>query len=172
VTLSAFSNEGIENNRSHIDPSRCRTSLSFGNLRKLSRPCVTDTWTARFAIRVSVTTGGAASRFVSAVMSALARTADSVRNYRRVRKVPLPDLRGAANLHRHSITSSARASSVVGISMPSAFAVLRLMTISYFVGACTGRSAGFSPLRYDRRSSPRGGTDRSGLSRMRRERRR
>ena len=30
---------------------------------------------------------------------------------------------------------------------PSAFAVLRLMTISYFVGACTGRSAGFSPLR-------------------------
>src|SRR5262245_30196460 len=31
--------------------------------------------------------------------------------------------------------------------MPSALAVLRLMTSSYFVGACTGRSAGFSPLR-------------------------
>jgi hypothetical protein len=30
----------------------------------------------------------------------------------------------------HSITSSARASSVGGISMPSAFAVLRLMTSS------------------------------------------
>ena len=28
-----------------------------------------------------------------------------------------------------------------------AFAVLRLITSSYFVGACTGRSAGFSPLR-------------------------
>jgi hypothetical protein len=28
-------------------------------------------------------------------------------------------------------------------------AVLRLMTSSYFVGACTGRSAGFSPLRND-----------------------
>ena len=28
-----------------------------------------------------------------------------------------------------------------------AFAVLRLMTSSYLVGACTGRSAGFSPLR-------------------------
>src|SRR5262249_53064350 len=27
----------------------------------------------------------------------------------------------------------------------SAFAVLRLITSSYFVGACTGRSAGFSP---------------------------
>jgi len=47
----------------------------------------------------------------------------------------------------HSITSSARASTVGGISSPSALAVLRLMTSSYLVGACTGRSAGFSPLR-------------------------
>src|SRR5215472_8354719 len=47
----------------------------------------------------------------------------------------------------HSITSSARASSVGGISIPRAFAVLRLITSSYLVGACTGRSAGFSPLR-------------------------
>ena len=47
----------------------------------------------------------------------------------------------------HSITSSARASSVGGMSRPSALAVLRLMTRSNFVGCCTGRSAGFSPLR-------------------------
>src|SRR5262245_50149079 len=47
----------------------------------------------------------------------------------------------------HSITSSARASSVGGTSIPNAFAVLRLMTRSCFTGACTGRSAGFSPLR-------------------------
>jgi hypothetical protein len=47
----------------------------------------------------------------------------------------------------HSITSSARASSVVGTSRPSALAVLRLIASSYFTGACTGRSAGFSPLR-------------------------
>src|SRR5215813_14274775 len=47
----------------------------------------------------------------------------------------------------HSITSSARASTEAGTSMPNAFAVLRLITSSYFVGACTGRSAGFSPLR-------------------------
>src|SRR5262249_978470 len=47
----------------------------------------------------------------------------------------------------HSITSSARASSVGGTSMPIALAALRLMTSSYLVGACTGRSAGFSPLR-------------------------
>src|SRR6516162_7883481 len=47
----------------------------------------------------------------------------------------------------HSITSSARASSVGGKSRPSALAVFKLTTSSYFVGACTGRSAGFSPLR-------------------------
>src|SRR5262245_10071884 len=47
----------------------------------------------------------------------------------------------------HSITSSARASRVAGTSRPRALAVLRLMTSSYLVGACTGRSAGFSPRR-------------------------
>ena len=47
----------------------------------------------------------------------------------------------------HSITWSARASRLGGISRPSALAVLRLMTSSYFVGAWTGKSAGFSPLR-------------------------
>ena len=47
----------------------------------------------------------------------------------------------------HSITSSARASSDGGTSKPSALAVFRLITSSYLVGACTGRSAGFSPLR-------------------------
>src|SRR5262249_36593751 len=36
---------------------------------------------------------------------------------------------------RHSMTSSARASSVGGIVRPSAFAVLRLMTSSNLVGA-------------------------------------
>src|SRR6476620_5815120 len=47
----------------------------------------------------------------------------------------------------HSITSSARPSSAGGISRPSTLAVLRLTTKSYFVGFCTGRSPGFSPLR-------------------------
>src|SRR6516225_9609952 len=47
----------------------------------------------------------------------------------------------------YSITSSARASRLSGTVRPSAFAVLRLITSSYFVGACTGKSAGFSPLR-------------------------
>src|SRR5262249_21241149 len=47
----------------------------------------------------------------------------------------------------HSITSSARASSVGGTSRPSALAVLRLIISSTFVACCTGKSAGFSPLR-------------------------
>src|SRR5262249_25861116 len=62
-----------------------------------------------------------------------------------------PSRRAADQRHEiascHSITSSARASTVGGISRPSAFAVLRLITSSYLVGAWTGRSAGFSPLR-------------------------
>src|SRR5262249_43237236 len=47
----------------------------------------------------------------------------------------------------HSITSSASASNLSGISRPSAFAVLRLITNSNFAGSITGRSPGFSPLR-------------------------
>src|SRR5262249_45568485 len=47
----------------------------------------------------------------------------------------------------HSITSSARASSVGGISSPSALAVLALITSSNFVDRWIGRSPGFSPLR-------------------------
>src|SRR5262249_48009876 len=47
----------------------------------------------------------------------------------------------------HSITPSARCCRNHGTSRPSALAVLRLTTSSNLVGACTGRSAGFSPLR-------------------------
>src|SRR5262245_50332158 len=47
----------------------------------------------------------------------------------------------------HSITSSARASMVGGMMMPSSFAVLRLMTNSNFTACWTGRSDGFAPFR-------------------------
>src|SRR5215467_8557475 len=47
----------------------------------------------------------------------------------------------------HSITSSARASNDGGTSRPSVLAVWRLRINSIFVDCCTGRSAGFSPLR-------------------------
>src|SRR5258708_33804386 len=55
----------------------------------------------------------------------------------------------------HSSTSSARASTLVGTSRPSALAVFRLISSSYLVGACTGRSAGLAPLR--RRSTQTAG---------------
>jgi GNAT superfamily N-acetyltransferase len=59
-----------------------------------------------------------------------------------------PCLLWANSGHRlvYSITSLARARSV-GTVRPSALAVLRLITSSYLVGSCTGRSDGFSPLR-------------------------
>src|SRR5262249_8297887 len=45
----------------------------------------------------------------------------------------------------HSITSSARASTVTGTSRPSAFAVLRLIVSCSVVGCWNGRSPTFSP---------------------------
>src|SRR5262245_49517628 len=53
----------------------------------------------------------------------------------------------ALHLRDHSITSSARASSVGGTSRPSALAVFRLITNSNFVGIWTGKSAILAPLR-------------------------
>src|SRR5215468_10069476 len=47
----------------------------------------------------------------------------------------------------HSSTWSARSRTDGGIVRPSAFAVLRLITSSNFVGCSTGRSAGLAPLR-------------------------
>jgi hypothetical protein len=47
----------------------------------------------------------------------------------------------------HSITSSARASSVAGISRPSILAVTALMTNSNLLDCTTGRSAGLASLR-------------------------
>ena len=49
--------------------------------------------------------------------------------------------------YSYSRTSSARAKSVGGTVSLRARVALRFMTNSYFVGAWTGRSAGFSPLR-------------------------
>jgi len=47
----------------------------------------------------------------------------------------------------YSITWSARRRSDCGSVRPRAFAVLRLITRSNFVGCSTGRSAGFAPFR-------------------------
>src|SRR5262245_1147858 len=58
-----------------------------------------------------------------------------------------PEQRDERAPQDHSITSSARASSIGGMSRPMAFAVARLITRSNFVAISTGKSAGFAPLR-------------------------
>src|SRR5262249_61585386 len=66
--------------------------------------------------------------------------------HERPRRRRTPEQRDELAPVHHSITSSARASSVAGTSRPNALAVLRLIVSTYLVGACTGRSAGFVPL--------------------------
>jgi Histidine kinase len=51
------------------------------------------------------------------------------------------------NDHCYSITASALARSASGITMPSAFAVLRLMFKATSVACSIGSSAGWAPLR-------------------------
>src|SRR3974390_1977923 len=80
------------------------------------------------------------------LMSALPPKADIGRNDRDVCFVPKADILHCGR-DCYSIKSSARDSSDCGTDRPSALAVLRLITSSYLVGACTGMSAGFSPLR-------------------------
>ena len=53
----------------------------------------------------------------------------------------------AMQLHSYSITSSARASKLEGISRSSIRAVSALMTSSNLLACTTGKSAGFAPLR-------------------------
>src|SRR5262249_27520953 len=80
-------------------------------------------------------------------MSASPLKADIASAPRNVRFLPKADKRTATKKHNYSITSSAIASSLSGISRPSALAVLRLMMSSNLVGCITGKSAGLAPLR-------------------------
>ena len=70
---------------------------------------------------------------------------------RHVGFVPSPDLSRCSNIRcrnlDYSMTSSARASSREGTSMPIAFAVTRFTTRSNFVACSTGMSPGFAPRR-------------------------
>ena len=60
---------------------------------------------------------------------------------------PLCAISAASRCSDYSITSSARCCRNSGISRPCFLAVLRLMISSNFIGSCTGKSAGFAPLR-------------------------
>jgi len=71
---------------------------------------------------------------------------------RQRRRVIRPGQRRSAGVSPHGspaqrITSSAWKRSVGGSVRPSALAVFRLMTSSYFVGISTGKSAGLAPFR-------------------------
>src|SRR5262249_49700292 len=107
---------------------------------------------------------------VAAILQALAKCAQTIRHRVRRSGVKKPDHRHRRLLRprrerprrrpaeqryelapfhppTHSITSSARASSVGGTSRPSALAVVRLITRSNLVGCSTGMSPGFAPRR-------------------------
>jgi hypothetical protein len=60
---------------------------------------------------------------------------------------PMSPFANSRNDPRHSITSSARDSSVEGIKRSSALAVLRLTENSNFIGCSIGRSLAFVPLK-------------------------
>src|SRR5262249_13328156 len=75
------------------------------------------------------------SGYLRFVMSALPPRADMCSALAHVRFVGQKRTHAPQQKDRYSITSSARASSVGGILRPSAFAVLRLITSSYLVGA-------------------------------------
>src|SRR3974390_1499778 len=55
-------------------------------------------------------------------------------------------LKHPTSADRYSITSSARASKLAGTESARALAAFELITSSYLVGACTGRSAALAPL--------------------------
>src|SRR5258706_1489748 len=76
------------------------------------------------------------------VTSAFPPIATKERTSRDVSNVPEADITSL-----HSITSSARASSVGEMVRPSALAGLRLTTNSNLFGACTGSSPGLAPRR-------------------------
>jgi hypothetical protein len=68
-------------------------------------------------------------------ISAIHPKADIVERDRHVRFVPEADILRCGKGCRYSITSSARSDNAGGISIPIIFAVLRLITSSYLVGA-------------------------------------
>ena len=94
---------------------------------------------------VTVMTSGTRTMPATPAMSRrkLKRRLLRARHYRQSRRAPEPRDELAPF---HWIDSSAVASSISGMVMPRALAVLRLMTNSNTVGCWTGRSAGLTPL--------------------------
>src|SRR5262249_52781251 len=68
--------------------------------------------------------------------------------HRHVAFVPISGREQVQQTKTYSIIWSARASNAGGTSSPSALAALILITVSYLIGFCTGRSAGKHTRRY------------------------
>jgi hypothetical protein len=129
-----------------------RETLRSGSTRRASRAPISSTGSLGLRMKETASLRGGSSR--AAVRGSRAQTRG-----KRARRRRYPTIfdesaadRGGGGGSRwsmggesQSITSSASASSVGEISRPSVLAVLRLIASSNFVGACTGRSAVFSP---------------------------
>ena len=76
-----------------------------------------------------------------------ARARGEVRHCRQPKTCTKAAVSRCSKLRYYSITSSAATSKPGGTVRPSAFAVLRLRTVSNLVGICTGSSTVFAPRR-------------------------
>jgi hypothetical protein len=127
-----------------------RTRASFGRLRQGNA-------SNGMGVKVSLRSNNPKPRMsqlgsnpdfrVSWLQVRLAAASGSPSGTGRCRKCAKSRLIHLGRQHLYSITASARAINVGGMSRPSVFAVLRLITNSILVGCSTGRSAGFAPLR-------------------------
>jgi hypothetical protein len=121
--------------------SCARADLSNGRMRTPGQGRLAIGSSPLIQQRVQVKTGAFASNVLQSCVSC--------RLILKSFSPPLPSVHRRAGrvLGVHSMTSSARADSWGGTSMPSVIAVFRLMNSSTLVTCWTGRSAGFSPLR-------------------------
>ena len=130
----------IRSSRSLRTTGRRVSRLDCGRTHCGCKYCVANA--ARGARRLWVKPGN--TRWEQ-MFSALPPTTDIERPRRHVRSVPGAEIRSYALASPHSITSSARARSASGTSMPNALAVLRLTARNICVGNSIGKFPGAIP---------------------------
>jgi hypothetical protein len=135
--LAAF-HHSITSSASNCNELGTSMPSALAVLRLITNSYLVGCWTGRSAVGAGDT--GDNHRHRRLLRARRERPADS-------RAAEKRDELAASYLCSHSITSSARASSVGGISRPSALAVLRLMINSKRVGCSTGKSPGFAPFK-------------------------
>src|SRR5215831_18766506 len=109
------------------------------------RPLTTSTWSNQW--RVSPARAAAARRSLHRPVGAHQCDARLLRARRERPCSRAAEKRDELSAPHHSITSSARASMIGGISRPIALAVLTLITSVNLVGRSIGKSAALAPLR-------------------------